>query len=149
MLVSFFNLWFCDLPACKLEDWNVTINHRLHSLFMQTVWSGVHNFFVRFKSIIFCQNSPKIKLFLKKKMPNFQVLQTPVPPAAGSFAPQTPNSLRRLGAPPSHPQTQPLIANSAYIPGNFELFLIICVFVAFVLSNFFLIGQLQTLWCWL
>ena len=35
MLVSFFKLWFYDLPACKLEDWNVTISHRPHSSLMR------------------------------------------------------------------------------------------------------------------
>ena len=34
---------------------------------------------------------------------------------------------------------------SGYAPGNFVLFIVICLFVAFVLSNFFLIVQLQTL----
>ena len=33
----------------------------------------------RFKSIIFYQYSPKIKLFLKKKMQNFQALGAPPP----------------------------------------------------------------------
>ena len=49
--------------------------------------------------------------------------QTPVPPAAGGFAPkppasgswglcpQTPIGRRRLGAPPPHPQNSPPIAN--------------------------------------
>ena len=45
----------------------------------------------RFKSIIFYQNSPKIKL-LKKKMQNFQALEAPPPdpPAFGGwgFAPR-------------------------------------------------------------
>ena len=46
----------------------------------------------RFKSIIFDQNSPKIKYFIKnkKKMQNFLTLwaprQTPMPPAAGGPA---------------------------------------------------------------
>ena len=43
----------------------------------------------RFKSIIFYQNSPKITLFLKKRMQNFQT----------------------LWASPPDPQTQPPIAN--------------------------------------
>ena len=60
-------------------------------------------------------------------MQNSQALglrpQTPVPPAAGGFAPnppasgggelrpQTPIGLRRLGAPPPDPQNSPPIAN--------------------------------------
>ena len=89
----------------------------------------------RFKSIIFYQNSPKIKLFLKK---NAKFL------SAGNFAPRPP-CLRRLGALPPDPHTQPPLRISAYVPGNFVLFVVICVFVGFVLSNFFLIVQLQTL----
>ena len=77
----------------------------------------------RFKSIIFYQNSPKIKLFLEE-LKNFRALggsasQTPVPPAAGRFAsttpasggwglcPQAPNSLRLLGASPQTPKAAP------------------------------------------
>ena len=73
-----------------------------------------------FKSIIIYQNSPKIKLFWKK-MQNFQA----------------------LGAPPPDPKTQPPIANFWLRAWQLVLFLIICVFAAFVLSNFFLIVQLQ------
>ena len=40
MLVSFFKLWFYDLPACKLKDWNVIISHRPHSSLMR---KGVHS----------------------------------------------------------------------------------------------------------
>ena len=39
MLVSFFKIWFYDLLAYKLEDWNATISHRPHSSLMRT---GVH-----------------------------------------------------------------------------------------------------------
>ena len=39
MLVSFIKSRFYDLPACKLEDWNVTISHRPHSSLMG---KGVH-----------------------------------------------------------------------------------------------------------
>ena len=69
----------------------------------------------RFESIIFYQNSPKIKLFLKK-MQNFQALGALPPDPRRAFGgwglrPQTPNSLRRLGALPPHSHTQPPIAN--------------------------------------
>ena len=100
----------------------------------------------RFKSIIFYQNSPKIKLFLKKKMQNFQALGAlpPDPRASGGWRlrPQTP--IASGGGPPI-PKHIPPMQISGYAPGNFVLFIIICVFVAFVLSNFFLIVQLQTL----
>ena len=50
----------------------------------------------RFERIIFYQNSPKIKLFLKKNA-KFS--------GAGGSAPRPP-CLRRLGAPPPDPHTQ-------------------------------------------
>ena len=54
----------------------------------------------RFTSIIFYQNCPKIKLFLKKKMQNFKRwglrLQIPVSPAAGGFAPRPPKTAPQL-----------------------------------------------------
>ena len=54
----------------------------------------------RFKSIIFYQYSPKIKLFLKKKCKIFKRWglrpQTPVPPAAGGFAPRPPKQPPQL-----------------------------------------------------
>ena len=52
----------------------------------------------RFKSIIFYQYSPKIKLFLKKKCKIFK---------RWGLCPQTPNSLWQLGALPPDPQIQP------------------------------------------
>ena len=68
-----------------------------------------------------------MKLFLQKKCKIFERWglrpHTPVPPAAGGFAPkppasggwglrpQTPIGLRRLGAPPQTPKTAPPIAN--------------------------------------
>ena len=62
----------------------------------------------RFKSNIFYQYSPKIKLFLKNKFKNFQVLDAlPPDPRASSgwgLCSQTPNSHRRLGAVPPDPQ---------------------------------------------
>ena len=73
------------------------------------------NFYARFKTIIFYQNSPKIKLFLKKKCKIFK---------RWVLCPQTP------------PHSPPLRI-SGYAPGNFVPFIIICVFVAFVFSNFF------------
>ena len=104
----------------------------------------------RFKSIIFYQNNPKIKLFLKKKMQNFQALGAPPPNPRVSggweFCPQTPNSLRLLGALPPDPQNSPLNCEflATCLP-RFALFIIIWVFVAFVLNSFFFIVQLQTL----
>ena len=116
MLVSFFNVWFCDLPACKLEDWNVTISHRPHSLFMQTVWSGLHYQFLChvLKGLFFIKIALKLSYFWKK-MQNFQA----------------------LGALPQTPTHSPPKRISAYAPGNFILFIIISIFVAFALSNFF------------
>ena len=53
-----------------------------------------------FKSIIFYQNCPKIKLFLKKKCKIFKPWglrsQTPVPPAAGVSAPRPPKQSPQL-----------------------------------------------------
>ena len=77
----------------------------------------------RFKSIIFYQYSPKIKLFLKKKQ-NFQA----------------------LGAPPPDPQNSP--RNCEFLAmccPRFALCIIVWGFVAFVLNNFFFTIQLQTL----
>ena len=90
----------------------------------------------RFKSIIFCQYSPKIKLFLKKNA-KFS--------SAGGSAPKPP-CLRLLGDPPPDPPNSPLNCEflAACLP-RFALFIIIWVFVAFVLNNFFFIVQLQTL----
>ena len=49
---------------------------------------------LRFKSVIFFQNIPKIKSFLQKKCKIFErwglCPQTPVPPVAGDFAPRPP-----------------------------------------------------------
>ena len=84
----------------------------------------------RFKSIIFYQYSPKIKLFLKKKMQNFQALGAPPPNPRASggwgFCPQTPKST---------PLNCEFLATC--LP-RFALFIIVWVFVAFVLNNFFL-----------
>ena len=48
----------------------------------------------QFKSINFCCNRPKIKLFLQKKLQNLRALglrpQTPLPPAVGNVAPTPP-----------------------------------------------------------
>ena len=77
----------------------------------------------RFKSIIFYQYSPKIKLFLKK-MQNFQA----------------------LGAWPPDPQNSPRNCEFlAMCRPRFALCIIVWGFVAFVLNNFFFIIQLQTL----
>ena len=76
-----------------------------------------------------------MKLFLQKKCKIFERWglrpHTPVPPAAGGFAPkppasggwglrpQTPIGLRRLGAPPPDPQTQPPpLRISGYAPAS-------------------------------
>ena len=77
----------------------------------------------RFKSIIFYQYSPKIKLCLKK-IQNFQA----------------------LGAPPPDPQNS--TRNCEFLAmcrPRFALCIIVWGFVAFVLNNFFFIIQLQTL----
>ena len=72
----------------------------------------------RFKSIIFNQNSPKMKLFLQK-MQNFRALGAPPPdPRASSgwgLCSQTP-SLRRLGALPPDPHWPPAAGGSATRP---------------------------------
>ena len=52
-------------------------------------------------------------------------------------------NFQALGLRPQTPKTVPPLRISCYTPGNFSLFIIICFFVAFVLSNFFLIVQLQ------
>ena len=69
----------------------------------------------RFKSIIVYQYSPKIKVFLKKKMQNFQALGAPPPDPRASggwgLCPQTPNSLWQLGVPPPAPKTASAITN--------------------------------------
>ena len=102
----------------------------------------------RFKSIVFYQYSPKIKLILKK-MQKFQALgdSPPDPRASGGWGlgPQTPSSLWRLGAPPPDPKTAPAIANfGAMFRPHFALCIIVWGFVAFVLNSFFFIIQLQT-----
>ena len=83
----------------------------------------------RFKSIIFYQYSPKIKLFLKKNA-KFS--------SAGGSAPKPP-CLRRLGVLPPDPQISPLNCEflATCLP-RFALFIIKWVFVAFVSNNFFL-----------
>ena len=83
----------------------------------------------RFKSIIFYQNSPKIKLFLKK-MQSFQALGTPLPDphASGGWGlcPQTPNN----GA-PSRPNTAPHCEFLATHLANFVLFIITVAYMSF------------------
>ena len=76
----------------------------------------------RFKSIIFYQTSPKIELFLKKKCEIF----------------------KRWGLRPQTPKTAPQLRISGYAPAALCTINIL-VFLAFVLNNFFLINQLQTL----
>ena len=94
---------------------------------MQTIKFAQPISMPRFISIIFYQNSPKIKLFLKK---NAKLS------SAGGGAP-----------PPDPPKTTPQLRISGYAPVNFALFVIIWGGggVAFVLNNFFLIVQLQIL----
>ena len=100
----------------------------------------------RFKSIIFYQNSRKIKLFLKKKMQNFQALGAPPPDTRASsgwgLRHQTPNSLRWLGDPPPDPQTSPPIAN--FWLRAWQLFTVYnyMLFRSFCFEQFFL-DQLQ------
>ena len=82
----------------------------------------------RFKSIIFYQNSPKIKLFLKKKIAKFSSAGAPPPDprASGSW-----------GLCPQAPKAAPQLRISGYMRlPHFALFLIIWGFLAFVLNNF-------------
>ena len=104
----------------------------------------------RFKSIIFYQYNPKIKLFLKKKCKIFKRWglrpQTPVPPAAGGFAPRPPIASGSWGLCPQTPKTAP--RNCEFLAmccPHFALCIIVWCFVAFVLNNFFFTIQLQTL----
>ena len=59
-----------------------------------------------------------MKLFLQKNEKIFERWglrpQTPVPPAAEGFAPQTPIGLWRLGPPPPDPQNGPPLRISGY-----------------------------------
>ena len=83
----------------------------------------------RFKSIIFYQYSPKIKLFLKKKCKIFK---------RWGLRPQTPNNLWQLGALPPNPLNGP--RNCEFLAmccPRFALCIIVWGFVAFVLNNFF------------
>ena len=101
----------------------------------------------RFKSIILYQYSPKIKLFLKKKMQNFQALGAPPPDPRASggwgLGPHIPNS---WGLRPQTPKHSP--RNCEFLAmccPRFALCIIVWGFVAFVLNNFFFTIQLQTL----
>ena len=66
----------------------------------------------RFKSNIFHQYSPKVKLFLKKKCKVFKRWghrpQTPVPPVAGGFAPRPPIASAAWGLRSQTSQNSPL-----------------------------------------
>ena len=83
----------------------------------------------RFKSIIFYQYSPKIKLFLKKKCQIFKRWglrpQTPVPPAAGGSAP------RPLRQPPQ-------LRISSYVPATLCTVYNHIGFCSFCFEQFFL-----------
>ena len=83
----------------------------------------------RFKSIIFDQYSPKIKLFLKKKCKIFKrwglCPQTPVPPAAGVSAPRP-------------PQQPPQLRISSYVPAAFCTVYNHMGFCSFCFEQFFL-----------
>ena len=87
----------------------------------------------RFKSIIVYQHSPKIKLFFKK-MQNFQRL---------GLCSQTPIASGGWGLRPLTPKTVPPIA-SFWLRAK-QLFTVYnyMLFRSFVLSNLFLIVQLQ------
>ena len=96
---EFFSTYdFCDLPACKLEDWNVTISHRPHSLFYANslIRFALPISMPRFESIIFYQNSTKIKLFLEKNA-KFS--------SAGGSAPRPPHTAPHSEFLPTHPAT--------------------------------------------
>ena len=73
----------------------------------------------RFKSIIFYQYSPKIKLFLKKKCKIFKRWelrpQTPVPPAAGALPPDPQKPLAAGGSAPRPPKQPPQLQISGYV----------------------------------
>ena len=83
----------------------------------------------RFKSIISYQYSPKTKLILKKKCKIFKRWglrpQTPVPPAAGGFAPR----------PPKQP---PQLRISSYVPATFCTVYNHMGFCSFCFEQFFL-----------
>ena len=83
----------------------------------------ITNFYATFQTHYFYQNSSKIKLFLKKNA-----------------------KFSNAGDPPPDPQNSPpqLRILAMRLP-HFVLFIIIWVFLAFVLNDFFLIVQLQTL----
>ena len=88
----------------------------------------------RFKSIIFCQNSPKICYFCNFLQQNAKFSSAggsaprprassgwglcPQTPSLGRLHPQNPIGLRRLGAPPPAPQNSPPLRNSGYAPGH-------------------------------
>ena len=87
------------------------------------------------KALLFNQNSPKMKLFLQKKSKIFERgglrPQTPVPPAAGGFAPKPPASGGWSFAPRPPKQPPPPLRISGYAPaGKYN-----------VIKN-------QTLFCW-
>ena len=84
----------------------------------------------RFKSIIFHQYSPKIKLF-KKKMQNFQALGAPPP---------NPRASGGWGLCPQTPQNSPLNGEflATCLPRFAPLFIIIWVFVGFCFEQCFL-----------
>ena len=96
----------------------------------------------RFKSIIFYHYSPKIKF---KKMQNFQAprappcwghRQTPVPPAAGGFAPRPPIAFGSLGF---CPQAQPpQLRNFGYAPATLSTVYNYMGFRSFCFEQFFL-----------
>ena len=85
MLVSFFNLWFWDLPACKLEDWNVTISHR-HIAYWCKQFDQIctTNFYATFQKLYFLSKycSPQSYVIFEKKNAKCS--------SAGGSAPQTP-----------------------------------------------------------
>ena len=75
-------------------------------------------------------------------MQNFQALGAPPPRTLASggwgLCPQTPNSLRRLGAPPPDPQTSPPLQISGYAPAALCTVYNYMDFCSFCFEQFFL-----------
>ena len=96
----------------------------------------------RFKSIIFYQYSPKIKLFLKKNAKfssaGGSAPQTPVPPAAGGFASRPPIASGCWGLRPKTPKSAPQLRISSYVPTTLCTVYNHMDFCSFCFEQFFL-----------